>query len=628
MRGIVYCCLVGLIIIGIPELSAQAPSGINYQGIARDVGGKPLPEKDISLRISILQDGASGAIEYDEVHEVKTNAFGLFTLIIGKGEPGTGNFKFISWALGNKWLQVEMDVNGGRNFQLSGSQELMSVPYALYAGFAGNGLQAGDGIEISNNKINNTGDADDNPGNELITSFTLEPGNKLRITDAGGTKEADLGGLAGGVQDLSGVLAQGNSAGALPITNLGAPVGAADAATKSYVDNHIDADADPLNEIQALADVLSVGNNAGGSPITNLGAPAANTDAATKQYVDGQDAADGDKSNTNEIQSISKAGSVISLNLGGGSVNLLDDNPLNEIQTLAAQTVDVDTRSISISSGNAVNVDVRDADASTTNEAQALSKSGAIVTLTDVGGTGGGTFVLNDDSNTNEAQTITRTGSTVSMTQANGAGGGSFSVDDADANATNEAQTLTKLGNTIVLSDVGGAGGGIINDAVDDADSNPTNEIQGLLLTGFNLSISSGNSVLLPLNSNAFQFSYNHTVPNAFTGNSAANIDPANVELDISTALNTATEEYVVPFDGVYAFFVYGTINGFNRVGVRVNGNDLTVRFVMSMPTTPLLSMGSVLINLTAGDRVQVVGEKTALGVPATMIGNFSGYKL
>jgi len=271
---------------------------------------------------------------------------------------------------------------------------------------------------------------------------------------------------------------------------------------------------------------------------------------------------------------------------------------------------------------------IDDADADPVNEAQLLSKAGAVVSLTDVGGSGGGSFTLNDDSNTNEAQSISRTGSTVTLAQANGAGGGSFSIDDADADPVNEAQTLIKSGNTIILSDVGGSGGGIITDAVDDADSNPTNEIQNLSLAGFNLSISSGNTVLLPLNSNAFQFSYNHSVLTSFTGNSPANIDPGNVELDIALALNATTEEYVVPANGVYAFFVYGTITGFSRVGVRVNGNDLTVRFVMSMPVIPQLSMGSVLINLNAGDRVQVVGEKTAVGTAGNMIGNFSGYKL
>ena len=68
---------------------AQAPQGINYQGVARDLEGKPLAQKEISVRISILNGSADGEVEYDEIHEIRTNSFGLFSLIIGKGTAGT-----------------------------------------------------------------------------------------------------------------------------------------------------------------------------------------------------------------------------------------------------------------------------------------------------------------------------------------------------------------------------------------------------------------------------------------------------------------------------------------------------------------------------------------------------------
>jgi hypothetical protein len=115
---------------------SQAPKGINYQGVARDSEGKPIINKNISVHISILKNEANGEVEYSETHKPQTNQFGLFTLLIGQGTPGTGSFAFISWAVGNKWLQIEIDPEGGGSFQLAGTQQLMSVPYAFYSEYS------------------------------------------------------------------------------------------------------------------------------------------------------------------------------------------------------------------------------------------------------------------------------------------------------------------------------------------------------------------------------------------------------------------------------------------------------------------------------------------------------------
>lgn len=253
---------------------AQAPKGINYQGVARDSEGNPLASKSIGVRISILKTSATGEVEYSETHKPTTNQFGLFTLIIGQGTKGTGDFGFISWAVGTKWLQVEVDPNGGSAYTLTGTQQLMSVPYALYAEYTGSsGLSAGQGIAINSGVVSNTGDADKDPTNEL--------------------------------QNLSDVLTKSNNAGTLRITNLGTPTAASDAATKNYVDtqNDLDLDKDPTNELQALKDVLTKDNDAGGKQIKNILSPTDPNDAATKNYVDTQNALL-DQSATNEIQDL------------------------------------------------------------------------------------------------------------------------------------------------------------------------------------------------------------------------------------------------------------------------------------------------------------------------------------
>jgi hypothetical protein len=310
MKGLLLSLVVILFAL---QLSAQAPRGINYQGVARDSEGKAIASKKITVRISVLKNTADGDTEYKETHEVTTNAFGLFTLVIGQGNANTGSFDFISWAVGSKWLQLELDPNGGNSFQLIGSQQLMSVPYALYAQYSGNGLTAGQGIAITNGAINNTGDGDNSPTNEIQNIRQVF----TQSNDAGGLKLTNLGApttnsdaatklyvdnldIADGdksstneIQNINQVLTQSNDAGGLKLTNLGTPTAATDAATKLYVDNLVAADGDKssTNEIQNLSQVLTQGNNAGGTTLTNIGTPTVNTDATTKQYVDAADAA-------------------------------------------------------------------------------------------------------------------------------------------------------------------------------------------------------------------------------------------------------------------------------------------------------------------------------------------------
>ena len=299
---------------------AQAPKGINYQGVARDNEGKPYSTKTISVRISILKNSASGQVEYSETHKPQTNQFGLFTLVIGQGTKLTGDFAFISWAVGNKWLQIEIDPNGGSSFTVAGTQQLMTVPYAFYAEYAGNsnGLTAGSGIAINSGVVSNTGDTDNDPNNELQNlSEVLTKSN-----NAGGIKITNLGAPVAGtdaatknyvdtqnaLQNLAEILTKGNDAGAKQIKNLSAPTDANDAATKNYVDTKfaLDLDIDPTNELQDLSQVLTKGNDAGGKKITNLGAPTTASDAATKSYVDSQNALDLDQDPTNELQNLAK----------------------------------------------------------------------------------------------------------------------------------------------------------------------------------------------------------------------------------------------------------------------------------------------------------------------------------
>lgn len=116
---------------------AQVPQGVGYQGVATDANGIELVNQAISIRVSVLSGSANGTIEWEETHATSTDTFGLFTLTIGQGTNTTNGvqstFADISWGTNTHFLKIEMDVTGGSNYSFMGTNQMMSVPYALYA---------------------------------------------------------------------------------------------------------------------------------------------------------------------------------------------------------------------------------------------------------------------------------------------------------------------------------------------------------------------------------------------------------------------------------------------------------------------------------------------------------------
>ncbi|MDJ1481817.1 tail fiber domain-containing protein [Cytophagaceae bacterium YF14B1] len=155
MKKIGFIVLLFWIITGYSL--AQAPKSVNYQAIARDASGNPIPNKTVGIQLSILQGATNGAIVYVETHQPVTDDFGLFTLGIGTGIPTTGTLATVPWEKNPLFLKVEVDPEGGTNYTLSGISQLVSVPYALYADKAGNAIsyKAGKGITIKNDSIIN-----------------------------------------------------------------------------------------------------------------------------------------------------------------------------------------------------------------------------------------------------------------------------------------------------------------------------------------------------------------------------------------------------------------------------------------------------------------------------------------
>jgi uncharacterized protein (DUF2147 family) len=116
-------------------ISANAQTGLNFQGVARTSNNVILASQQISLRLSILQGSATGNTEYLEVRKVTTNPQGLFTAVIGDADATStvGLFSSINWKNTPKYLKIEMDPTAGNNFTTMGTTQFQYVAYAQYA---------------------------------------------------------------------------------------------------------------------------------------------------------------------------------------------------------------------------------------------------------------------------------------------------------------------------------------------------------------------------------------------------------------------------------------------------------------------------------------------------------------
>jgi uncharacterized protein (TIGR02145 family) len=113
---------------------AQAPQKIAYQAVARNASGTVLPNQTVTLRFSLRNASSNGTIVYQETQTATTSNIGLFNVNIGEGTMSAGTFAGIDWSNGAKFMQVELDPQGGNAFIDMGTQQMLSVPYALYAG--------------------------------------------------------------------------------------------------------------------------------------------------------------------------------------------------------------------------------------------------------------------------------------------------------------------------------------------------------------------------------------------------------------------------------------------------------------------------------------------------------------
>jgi hypothetical protein len=114
---------------------AQAPEKMSYQAVIRDNGDALVVNQAVGMQISILQTTATATetAVYVETQTPTTNVNGLVTLEIGTGSVVSGDFTTIDWSIGTSFIKTETDPAGGTTYTITGTSQLMSVPYALHA---------------------------------------------------------------------------------------------------------------------------------------------------------------------------------------------------------------------------------------------------------------------------------------------------------------------------------------------------------------------------------------------------------------------------------------------------------------------------------------------------------------
>lgn len=120
----------GLIaVIFTATLWAQSPGKVSYQAVIRDSNGDLVTNQAVGLQISILQGSAEGIAVYTEAQTPVTNANGLVSVEIG----GQAGFDEIDWRNGPYFIKNEADLSGGTHYTITGTSQILAVPYALYA---------------------------------------------------------------------------------------------------------------------------------------------------------------------------------------------------------------------------------------------------------------------------------------------------------------------------------------------------------------------------------------------------------------------------------------------------------------------------------------------------------------
>ena len=130
MRRIITMCIV---LIMTTSVFAQSPEKFSYQAVVRDSNDDLVTNQSVGIQIEILSGSTTGNVEYEETHKLTTNANGLASLEIGAGNVVSGIFGNLDWGSDDFFIRSSIDPQGGTNYTITHTNQLLSVPYAEHA---------------------------------------------------------------------------------------------------------------------------------------------------------------------------------------------------------------------------------------------------------------------------------------------------------------------------------------------------------------------------------------------------------------------------------------------------------------------------------------------------------------
>jgi hypothetical protein len=302
-----FTCLLQL--LSIIVLMGQPAEKMSYQAVIRDPSQQLVRERSIGIRVSILKGSETGMVVFQETYNPNpiSNQNGLVTLEIGGGVAITGTFENIDWTVGPFFLKTEYDLDGGTSYSIAGTMQILSVPYSLYAKKAGkvDHLQLGDieGVDVLGAQ----------PGQVLKwDGFEWKPSTDI---SNGGTADNWGSQYVETEIDIAGI---GTEANPLTIARQGALTGQLLKWTGSSWEPEDDDDGQTI-DLNGYELTISNGN------MVELPEPPVYTAGSGISIQNDVISNTGDGDETNELQTLSIAGNVLSLSDQGGSVTIPSD---------------------------------------------------------------------------------------------------------------------------------------------------------------------------------------------------------------------------------------------------------------------------------------------------------------
>ena len=312
------------------SMYAQTPEKMSYQAVIRDGNDALVINQAIGMQISILLGSATGSSVYTETQSPTTNTNGLVSVEIGMGTT-SDDFSAIDWTTGTYFIKTETDPSsgGGTNYTITGTSQLLSVPYALYAKTSGSstpgpqGPQGDAGTQGTTGNDGATGQIGPQGADGVGIAQTIsKSGNIVSLSNGGGNFIDDV-----------------NDNDNNPINELQMLSKTLDIVTLSNAGGSFsvdDADSDPLNELQDISlsgddlslsngstvDLSSIGFDGDYNSLINVP-----TNVSTFTNDAGYLITEVDGSLTNEIQTLSVSGSDLTISGTGGNTVVLPTTP-------------------------------------------------------------------------------------------------------------------------------------------------------------------------------------------------------------------------------------------------------------------------------------------------------------